>query len=542
MTPRPRRGSARTPVTIRPAPRADLGVAVALTLVTLLVFGRVIAHDFVPWDDGENVYENPGVRLPLGAALADPWRHPVFASYLPVTRSVWALVWHLSHGAGAFHIVNLLLHTINVLLVWRLLRRVGGPAVASAIGAALFALHPLQVEAVAWVTGLKDVLGATFSLVALDAFAQDATAAAGGRGGAPVALAIATAAFVAAMLSKASSVVVPVMAFVTGVAVRAPWRRSAALCGARLTLAVPVVLVTRAAEVAAGRPFTVVALVTRPWIALDALGFYLVRLVTPFDLSLDHGRTPDWVMTHHGSWPVAILPLVVALAIALARSRRWELVVAAVWFVVPLTPVLGLTPFLHQNISTVADRYVYLAMLGPAWALTIAWMSWRAMAPRVLIVVTLAVYATLSVLQLRYWRDGETLFSRVLAVNPRSWIAHNNRGVALGKTGHTATAAAELRAALVLEPGLPEAHSNLGNVLYLLDRPDSAMTEWRTAIRLLPTMATPHRNLGQLLALRGDTAEAVAHLREAMRLTPDDSIAAGALRDLGVAPGPTRAR
>jgi hypothetical protein len=516
-------------------------VAAALILLTLLVFGRVLAHDFVPWDDGENVFENAGLQLPLGQALADPWRHPVFASYLPVTRSVWALVWHLSHGAAAFHAVNLLLHTVNVLLVWRLLTRLGGPPVAAAFGAALFAVHPFQVEAVAWVTGLKDVLGGTGALLALECFARDAAAAAAGRR-APGALAIATLAFAVAMLSKASSVVVPVMAMVIGLALRAPVRRIAAVCGTWLVLAVPVVLVTHAAEVLAGRPFTLVPLMRRPRVALDALGFYLTRLVAPFDLSLDHGRTPDWVQAHPASWPVALLPLALALAIALAGSRRRELAMAGALFVLPLTPVLGLMPFLHQNISTVADRYVYLALLGPAWGVAIAWVAWRATAARVAIVLALAACATLSVLQLRFWRDGETLFARVLAVNPRSWIAHNNRGVALGKAGHTAAASAELRAALALAPALPEAHSNLGNVLYLMDRPDSAITEWRTAIRLLPTLATAHRNLGQLLAVQGDTAEAVAHLREALRLTPDDPVAAGALRDLGVVPGAARPR
>ena len=545
MTPRPARPALRPPDRPggeRPARSAGVGVAAALVGLTFAVFAPVVTHDFVPWDDGENVFENPGLRLPLGAALADPWRHPVFASYLPVTRSLWALVWHLSHAPAAFHGVNLLLHAINVLLVWRLVRRLRIPSVAAAFGAALFAVHPLQVEAVAWVTGLKDVLGATLALLALDAFARDADAVAAGDGGAPGTLALATLAFAAAMLAKASSVVVPAMAVVIGLVLRAPVRRIAAVCGAWLALAIPVVLVTRAAEIASGRPFTVVPVLRRPWIALDALGFYLTRLVAPFDLSLDHGRTPQWVFTHPGSWPVAVLPLAVTLALALAPSRRRELRAAAALFALALAPVLGLAPFLHQNISTVADRYAYLALLGPAWALALGWRTWRARAARAGIVLVLSACATLSVLQLRSWRNGETLFERVHLVNPRSWIAHNNRGVALGKGGHTAAASAELRAALALEPGLPEAHSNLGNVLYLMDRPDSAVTEWRTAIRLLPTLATAHRNLGQVLAVRGDTAEAVVHLREALRLTPDDSVAAGALRGLGAATGPGRPR
>ncbi|MFI5370400.1 MAG: tetratricopeptide repeat protein [Candidatus Eisenbacteria bacterium] len=509
----------------------------AFAAATLVVFAPVLAAGFVPWDDGDNVFENAVLRRPLPDALRVLWSHPVFASYVPVTRTVWALLWGAGHEPVGFHAVNLVLHVVNVLLAWGLLRRLGSPVVAAAMGAALFAIHPFQVEPVAWVTGLKDVLGATFSLVALDGFTRDAIAAArpAGRGSAPV-LVVATLAYVAALLSKASSVAVPVMALAVGAGLRAPWRRTLVVCVSWLALAVPIVLVTRVGEQAEGRPFTIFPIMLRPWIALDALGFYLTRLLAPFDLSLDHGRTPAWVMAHHGSWPVALLPIVVAVTIAFAGRRRRALAVGAALFALALAPVLGLVPFLHQNISTVADRYVYLAMIGPAMAVAIAWDSWRAPVARALIVLALAGFTALSVVQLRCWRDGDHLFDRVLSVNPRSWLAHNNRGVAFGKAGHVVAAAAEFRTALVLAPHLPEAHSNLGNALYLLDRPDSAIVEWRTAIELLPTLESPHRNLGQVLAVRGDTAGAARELRAALRISPDDSVSAAALRALGEPP------
>ena len=541
-TPMPRRPSDRpghAPARATAGSRDAWLAAASLVALVAAVYGRTLAHGFVPWDDPDNLYESAELARPLAGSIAAVWTRPVFASYLPVTRTVWTLLWHVTHAPAAFHALNLVVHALNVLLAFRLLRRVVPGVTPAAVGAALFAVHPFQVEPVAWATGLKDLLGATFSLVALERFAMvaGAWAARPARATPRGAIVLATAAYALALLAKASSAAVPLMAIALAWTLGAPRLRALFAGAVGIAMALPVAWVTRAAERATGRPFVVVAPLDRPRVALDALGFYLTRLVAPFDLTLDHGRTPGWVLAHPGGWAMAALVMALAVAVAVGARRHPRLALAAAWFALALLPVLGLTPFLHQNISTVADRYAYLAMLGPALALALAWRVWPARPARVAMLVALVACAAASVALVPSWRDGQALFAHVLARTPSSWMAHNNRGVASGQAGHTAEAEADLRAALAVMPGLPEAHNNLGNVEYLLGRPDSAASEWRRAIALLPTLASAQRNLGQLLASRGDTARAIVHLREAARLVPGDTVASGALRALGAGPG-----
>jgi hypothetical protein len=516
-------------------PRISALVKIALVALVALVYARAAGFGFVAYDDPQNVFENHEIHLPLAASLAASWSHPVFGAYLPVTRTAWSLLWHLAPAPATFHVFNLLVHLASVLLVFRLLRRLVPTTTAAAVGAAWFAIHPLQVEPVAWVTGAKDLLAALFSLLALDSFAADAVAArdSGGRARPGAHLLLAAVAYSAALLCKSSAVAVPLLAPVIASALGSSRRRAWIATAAGAALAVPVVLVTRAAERTAGAVFIPPALGARPLIALDALGFYLTRLAAPFDLVPDHGRTPGWVLAHPGGWWIAALPVAVTLVALAAASRRPRWLAAWLLFVVPLVPVLGLIPFGYQRVSTVGDRYAYLALFGSALAMAMTWEAAGNRWVRATLAFAMVAAATTSVWQLGHWRDDQTLFARVLQVNPRSWMAHVNRGAMLGEAGRFEEAAAELRAALALAPEQAEAHGDYGNALYMLGKPDSAVAEWRTALRLSPTLVMAHRNLGQVLAVRGERAEAIVHLREAVRLEPGDTVAAGSLRALG---------
>jgi hypothetical protein len=498
---------------------------------TAFVFWPVRHFEFVDWDDPDNISQNAYIRLPALQAIRYFWAHFYFASYIPLTRTAWTLLWHASPQPGSFHVANLLVHLGNVLLVFALLRQLRFSAVAAGGGALLFAVHPLQVEPVALATGMKDLLAMFFSLSALLLYLPWARVDEGEsipRKAVGV-FALATACFLCAMLSKAAAVFLPLVAGILGLTVGGSWRRIGLSVAFWILLAVPCVQLTAMAESQTTVQLVPVPIWQRPWVALDAYGFYLYKLAMPFGLAPDHGRTPQWVLSHPPS-PFVALPPAVALLLLWRRSP-WLRAAGAV-FAASLVQVSGLVPFLHQNISTVADRYVYPAMLGAALAMAAVITGAHRSRTAIALCVVLLALAVASRIQVLHWRDTATLFEHGLRVNPRSSVAHTNLGVVRGKQRRLDEAYHHLRAAIQLNRRLPEAHGNLGHVLYLKGYPDSAIAEIREAIRLDPGLPWAHRNLGQLLGRYGNAAEAEWHLREALRLSPLDSAAAAALRTL----------
>lgn len=545
-------------------------VAIALLMVTTLVVFQVVRKfDFIALDDAENVFQNPHLLLPPLSATAFFWSHPYFASFIPLTRSVWVGLWSLSHEPGPFHLANLALHLVNVLLVFALLRKLAFQSLAAGAGALLFAIHPVQVEPVAWVTGLKDVLGGFFALLALLWYVDYAKAIDDSSPGGKKlpSLAIATAWFVCALLCKASMAMVPVSAAILAVAagrsIRAAWPSFALWIG----LVLPFMLLSRYSERLEITQYAQTSAADRVMIAGDAIAFYLGKVIAPFHLAPDYGRIPALVLAR--PWVGLLGILLVVLGVGAFFVGRWRnpLGVAFALFVAGILPVLGLVSFIHQNISTVADRYLYLAMLGPAFLVTYVIDKQARVAVHVVATAAFLVLAGLAFAQVRHWRNTETVFRHTLAVNPRSWVAHvnlgsvlevrgdlreaeehyraavllrpdtkeahYNLGATLGKEGKTAEAIEHLQEAIRLSPDYAKAHNQLGHMLYVEGYPDSAIQEMRIVVQLLPENGEAHRILGQVLATRGRIDEARTQLSEAVRLNPDDATARKALETLG---------
>ena len=523
---------ARRPAT-PPGPAHRRGTAMALlaaiVVLTVIVFAPLASFEFVEWDDPENLVRNAYLALPWSEAVGHFWGHFHFGSYIPVTRSLWASLWRISSDPGLFHLANLAVHLANVLLLYGLLGRLGFGMWGAGAGALLFAIHPLPVEPVAWVTGMKALLSMAWMLAGLLLSIEVLRPRPGARPAAPFGWA--TACFALAMLSKATAVLAPLLVVVIGLGLGASWRRMLPLVALWVALAVPIVIATRLAE-AQVSVVTEVPLGSRPLIMADAYGFYLRKLVAPFALSPDYGRTPGRMMGDPMRYGHALAAVVVAaLAVWAGRRRRWPAVAAAV-FAVALLPVSGVVPFVYQNTSTVADRYMYFAMIGPSMALAWALDTWRGRVPRAVAAAVLLALAVLSARQAPIWRNTTTLFEQVLSVNPRSAIAHNNLGIVVGRQGRLDEAIHRFRAALALEPTLSDAHNNLGFTLYMKGHPDSAITECRAAVRAFGRNAQARKNLGLLLSAYGDPEEAKLHLREAIRLAPFDTTSRGALQRL----------
>jgi tetratricopeptide (TPR) repeat protein len=453
--------------------RSALPLAALLLTLGLLIFGRASDYKYSGWDDDIHIHDNPLLRIPSKQHLRTIWRHSYMGLYVPWTYTAW---WNVARSlrasgrslegsAAAFHRLNIAVHVFNALLLFFLLRRLLYPDRdeptadwAALAGAALFLLHPLQVEAAAWSTGFKDAWSGTWALSTLWLYIE-AVRSSGRRAG--VLTATATLTYILAVLAKPSALTLPLIAATLNAFVLKGGRRGHIIAGCWLVMAIPFAYFVKtlqpAASVTALSP-----LWQRPLVALDALAFYLFKLFVPFGLAPDHGRTPVAIFANAQVYWTWLLP--VGLTAYLWRRRVAPQIWAGVLlFIIPLLPVLGLVPFTHQAISTVADRYAYLALLGPA--ILIAWGlgrdNKRAWQWATGVGVLLAV---LCFMQIGVWKDAPALFTHTIKVNPKSTHAHNNLGHYYWLLNNDDKAAQHYRAAISADPKNGNALNNLGNL------------------------------------------------------------------------------
>ena len=501
-------------------------VIVALVLATL---GPLVRHDFGGFDDDMNVARNPHLSPPSWQGLLHYWREPEFDLYVPFTYTVWSAAaraaWLDKPDAlgrqlnpYVFHLLNLMLHATAAVFAFEVLRRCVREVWAACAGALVFALHPVQVEPVGWVAGMKDVLAGMLALAALWQYLRAGEAPT--RAARTVAWAVGTIAFVLAMLSKPSAVVLPAIALVIdSLVVGRSLRRAAVRSLPWFALAIPCIVWTRLAQPA---PFIgeAIGLRFRPLIATDALAFYVYKLGWPLRLGVDYGRTPQLAIERGWIWWTWVLPLVVGAGAWLARRKAPAVTAGSLVFLIALAPVLGLVPFDFQAYSTVADHYLYLAMLGPA--LVVAWLASRR--PRAAWLwaagVIVALLSVRSVVQTRHWRDAVAIFSHALDVNPQSWAAHARLAEHFAERREYAQAIAHGRRAVAINPKAWPAYRALGDHLARAGDAAGAIAAYRDALALAPDDAHANTNLANLLADRREYAGAIRHYEIALRRVP----------------------
>jgi tetratricopeptide (TPR) repeat protein len=530
-----------------------LSIGALLLAAIALVYGHVLRCGFVAWDDDINVTLNPYLNPATRHSLIFFWKAPYLKLYIPLTYSVWAAAaWFARWRAGAaaplppalFHGLNLVCQGASGLCAFALLRALlRGPLTwrpdeapgdaarndwAAAIGAAAFVLHPLQAEPVAWVSGLRDMISGLATVGALWQYVV--FAAARDRRRSAVHYAAATALFACALLSKPSAVVIPVLAALLDWGwLGRPLARGAKSLAFWFVLAAAFGLVTQRSQDAT-HIRAMMPLWSRPLVALDSLAFYLGKLAWPRVLSPDYGRAPDLALARGWLYYTWTAPAALALLIGAAPGRRINAVCAGLFAAAPL-PVLGLVPFMHQDLSTVADRYVYVSLLGPAAAL--AWYlssrpesaapvssrRWPWISAGVL-VLGLGAFCRL---QTRIWTDTGTLFGHIVAHNPDSGIAHLNLGNYRAEQGELKDAEFHLREALRLRPGEGMPLNALGNLLAREGRTDEAIGDYERALRdgVPDNVVNAHNALGIVLSGLGKTAEAERHFSAALAINPN---------------------
>jgi tetratricopeptide (TPR) repeat protein len=504
---------------------AILRVAVGCTLIliaTFVAYGPALQGGFV-WDDDAYVTANPLLTQPDGLWRIWFSRHTQ-SQYFPLVYTTLRFEYALfGQDPLGYHVVNVLLHGLNALLAWAVLARLAVPG--AWLAAAVFALHPVQVETAAWITELKNTQSTFFSLLALLAwlrFSDDA------RERPRRYYALSLGLYALALLSKTTACTLP------AALVLVLWLRGRALGPRRWLEIAPFValglvmgLVSIWWERHLGNYEEIFGL-SLPWpervlVATRALWFYLGKLVWPAALSfsyprweLDPAEPAQWL------WAVACVALAATLWFGRRRLGRGPLAAAA-FFVATLSPMLGFVPLFTFYYAFVADHYQYAACLGPIALFAAATSrlapgrpALRAGAAGVLLVVL----AALTWRQAGAYRSHETLWQDALAKNPGSWLAHNNLGVLLAARGEREEAEAHYRDSVTLQPDNAEARFNLANLLAATGRAEEALAHYEAALRVRPGRAHYHQHYGRALLSLGRIDAAVAAYREAVRRDP----------------------
>ena len=549
------------PAFSRLAFRAEHGLAVLLFAATLALFWPARGYDYSSLDDYFYVADNPTVAGGLsweGAKQAfttvhEQWWLPLlWISYMGDVEAFGA-------GPQGHHLVNILLHASNAALLFWALFRMTGSRWRSAFAAALFAWHPLRVEAVAWIAARKDVMSGFFFMLCLLAYVRQAERPSGRRMAWVVAL------MLAGLMSKAILIVVPFLLLLLDFW---PLRRAQALWGAaawaewRPRLREKIPLFGLAAAFAAvnlwthvsGRGAGDVSWWDRLGLMAPNVFAYLGKIAVPARLTIFYPENDrvSWLP----SLAAAGTLLLATAGLFREREKRPYLLVGWLWFLLGLAPIVR---GVRLGFAQYADRFTYLPLIGLGIAL--AWLGgeWargraRRWVPAAGALILAACLARTHA-QLPWWRNNLALFQRAAYLAPGHPLVHSHYGQALYETGRVAEAEEQLREALRLQPangeylsiwgmallrlgraeealaahdkaiaaqpGVARYHNNRGNALAKLGREEEARAAFEEALRLLPGCAQAHYNLGNLLSRSGRAQEALPHYEAAVRGRPD---------------------
>jgi protein O-mannosyl-transferase len=564
-----------------------LGIYLFLVAISVVVFGQTICYEFVNFDDDLYVYNTPAIQSGLtikGIGLA--FISPHARNWHPLTTLSHMLDCQLyGLNAGGHHATNIILHTIAVLLLFRVLRQMTGAVWKSAIVATLFAVHPLHVESVAWVSERKDVLSAVFFFLMLYAYTRYARAPSITR---YLAVAIL---FVAGLMSKPMLVSGPIVLLLldywplrrfdqpslasekTRISKTANERPVVRLLFlekiplfilSAIACVITFVLQKRATGAIPPLPFL--------WRVQNALVTYVIyiwKTLWPTRLAVFYPYPTNTLAIWEVILAIGFLLAITAAAIVFRRQRRY-LLTGWLWYLVMLVPVIGLVQVGEQGH---ADRYTYLPNIG--LFVVLVWFAAdlaivRRSRSRLAVTIAVAVLIVLALawaafIQTSFWRNSETLWTHALAVTSDNDVAHNNLGYlcanrgeldkaishfesaarirsdkrdahydlgsafvqmnladALARKGRSDEAMVHYGEAIRLQPDYGDAYYNRGNVLFAKGRTDEAIADWEKTLQIQPNDADAYTGLGNALLQKGSPQEAISHYERALALAPED--------------------
>lgn len=518
---------------------AGLGPFLFLAAITLAVFWPIGSYQFVNYDDYTYVTQNSQVQDGL------TWEGVKWA-FSTFHGSNWHPFTWLSHMSDVeffgmepmgHHLVSLLIHLVNVLLLYVIFWKTTGARWRSTAVAALFAVHPLHVESVAWIAERKDVLSATFWLLAMIIYSWYARRPGIGR------YLLLTALFVLGLMTKPMLITLP---FILLLMDFWPLRRWNLQAGKNdfpglmrlhrfppqllyekiplflLSAASSVVTVTAQRSGGAIKSMEIFPVGMRIQNAVISYVLYIYKMIWPQKMAVFYpyptGGTPWWMTSGAG----LILVLVTAAAIRDANKRPY-LFTGWFWYLLTLLPVIGLV---QVGMQAMADRYTYIPLIGLftviSWGAYHQAKRWKhgTRVVTIAILVVLIVLSLAAAKQVRYWRNSTDLFRHALEVTEENFTAHNNLGIVLARQGEYEEAIYHYKEAIRIKPDDFQAHNNLGGALDKQGDHISAIRHYLESLRINPDDPVTHYNLGLSLLDTGNYADAASHLDEALRKRP----------------------
>jgi tetratricopeptide (TPR) repeat protein len=531
-----RQAQSGTSVPLKLNLRVLAGVAI-IALAAFLAYLPSINGGFV-LDDDLLLAKNELIKASDG--LCKLWCTTESLEYYPVSYSTHWIEWRLwGKNPTGYHVTNLILHVVEALLIWVILRKLS--FTGAFLAAMIFAVHPVNVESVAWIAQRRNVAAMLFFLLSILWYLKLEIPSLSLQNGlyriatlhAPrfslLCYWLSLAAFMLAMLSKGSAAVLPVLLLGIVWWLRSLTRRDLVRIAPFFLLAVVLTGVniwfqTHGTDIKIrNADFT-----ERLLGAGGVVWFYLYRALLPIDLAFIY---PQWHI--EAGNPLWWLPLLAVLAITTVLWRYgkgWSRPLLFAWgfFCVSLVPVMGFTDVGFMKYSLVADHYQHIAIIGVIALLSAGFSAWhqgmRGAIARTATVLAIVAVGTLTFMTWRQsgiYRDAMTLYQDTLNKNPECWMAHYGLGLGLFKTGRPQEEIKQYEQALRLKPDYAEAHNNLGAALADIGQPEEAIEHYEQALRLKPDYPEAHYNLGYALANAGRLQEAIEHYEQALRLKPD---------------------
>ena len=518
--------------------RSNLRVLPALFVLTLaaatIMAYRPAWNGGFLWDDDAYITNNELLTAPNGLrriwlSFDSPSQYfPLTYTSFRIERALWGL------NPSGYHWTNIFLHVANALLVWRLLARLKLPG--AWLAAAIFALHPVQVESVAWITERKNVLMGFFfllTLLAWIAFTDESTR----RPWRFYALAVIL--YALALSAKTTACTLPAALLLI------LWLQKKPIGKRRLIQILPFLILGFSMGLVAvwweryhqgtHGPLFALSSLERTLVASHAVWFYLGKLLCPSNLIFIY---PKWTIAATRALDYTWLLAGVALCFAIYLARRYlgrGVEVAAVFFVATLSPVLGFIMLYTFRYTFVADHYQYLACIAPIALFSAGTANLAGVFTRARPFILSAAACLTAALWALTWRqsamygDIEALWRTTLAKNPNCWMAHNNLGIVLFQKGEIDEAVSHYRITLNLQPDFWDADYNLGTALLKKGEIDEAIAYCTRAVTIAPNDPDAQVALGNSLAQKERVDDAIAHYKKALAIRPDYFIAHYAL-------------
>jgi tetratricopeptide (TPR) repeat protein len=506
------------PLSSRGSRKLVIAICGGLIALVWLIYGQTLRHEFVNYDDNVYIYENPHVTTGLNLnGLAWAFSHVYSSNWHPVTAiSHMADCEFFDLNAGGHHFTNVLLHTITSVLLLLVLREMSGAVWRSGFVAAVFAVHPLHVESVAWIAERKDILSGLFFVLTLGAYIRYVRAKSIRRYLLVVFL------LALGLMSKPMLVTIP---FILLLLDYWPLRRSAAAVTTRSLLIekIPLFILSVAscaATLIAQRGSMVqteqLPMMSRLGNAIVTCVTYLRQMLWPRNLACFYPYSNSNLTIEK----VAIaIGLIAAASIAAIYSRETRPYFFTGWFwhLGMLVPVIGLV---QVGLQSHADRYTYLPQIG--LYLAVAWgasdvasqLRFGRQVLSILAVSTIIISSTLASIQAGYWRTSDELWKHTLAVTNDNDIAHYGLGDVYMRRGQFDEAVTEFSAAERIRPESPDAKDYLGVALLKNGQTDEAIDHLKAALRLMPSHPTAHFDLANALFQQGDVAGAISEYQQ----------------------------